>query len=173
MRTESVAWLTARKDLLYGLFFFGGIYYYLKYREADRKRSAYLAGVWICFLLALFSKVLAVAFLVVLVLIDVLKDQRLDGRRLIAKTPFFLISIAFGLISIYLANSYESIEVQTTDFSLFDRLALASSAFVMYLAKLVFPYQMLPLYPYPREIAILMWPTLAYLFCWRWVFRLY
>ena len=37
-------------------------------------------------------------------------------------------------------------------FNVFERLAVGSWAFVTYLYKLVFPFPMSPLYPYPKEM---------------------
>lgn len=153
MRVESVAWLTARKDLLFTLFFFLGLLAYLKKSSDKDKKVGYAIAVWVFFFLSLLSKVLAVTFPLVLVLIDIYRDREIKVKSLLYKLPYFLLAFAFGVLSIYLANSYETIQVETPEFNFIDRLALASTALSTYLVKFFYPYEMMPLYPYPKEIA--------------------
>ncbi|MEO0339258.1 MAG: tetratricopeptide repeat protein [Bacteroidota bacterium] len=155
MRVESVAWLTARKDLIFALFFFLGIYAYLRARDQqEQRRRMFIVLVWIFYLLSLLSKVLAVSFPLVLILLDYYLDQKIDAKKLLAKIPYLAVAFLFGVLSIYWANSYKSIGVETAQYTLLDRIPLASSALGVYFAKFIYPYKMIPLYPYPLKMGV-------------------
>jgi hypothetical protein len=76
---ECVAWIAERKTILSLLFMFAGGLFYLQYR-AGGSRMAYL----ICVVFGLCSsmaKPIAVLFPVMLVLVDCLKDARVDSMN--------------------------------------------------------------------------------------------
>ena len=154
MRVESAAWLTARKDLLYSLFFFLGILHYLKVEDGDKKRVKNIVLVWCFFLLALLAKVLAVTFPLVLILLDYYRNKSLDIKAIFAKMPYLMVSLIFGIASIYAASTFEGIDIQQPDFGFMDRLSLASTALGVYYVKVLLPYQMLPVYDYPLNLSL-------------------
>lgn len=68
------------------------------------------------------------------------------------KIPFIVISLIFGAINIYTLGAQGSTTDQTTNFSFFDRLSIGAYSFCVYLYKLIVPYPMSPLYPYPKPL---------------------
>ena len=55
MRVESVAWVTERKDVLFGAFYLAAMFYYIKGKQDGfRKRDYFIIA--LCFVLSLFSK---------------------------------------------------------------------------------------------------------------------
>ena len=66
MRVESVAWVTERKDVLFGAFYLAAMLYYIRGKQEGFKTS-YYAIIGLCFILSLFSKIQAVVLPVSLV----------------------------------------------------------------------------------------------------------
>ena len=149
MRTESVAWVTERKDVLFAAFYFGAILTWLKYRATQ-------AGKWLgytilLFVLALFSKIQAVALPLSLLAIDYWQKRPLDQRLLFEKWYFFLGSLAFGLFGVFALGEAGSLD-QSVDYGFGDRLLVGAYSYCVYLMKWLVPYELAPLYPYPSEI---------------------
>lgn len=81
VHVEAVTWLTARKEVLQGFFFFLGFYLYLKGREkAGINKFIYLALVLLTILCAILSKPSAVIFPGVIVVYEIArrKEKMLD-----------------------------------------------------------------------------------------------
>ncbi len=69
MRVESVAWVTERKDVLFGSFYLLALYYYIKsVKSSSRKR--YFLIILSSFILALLSKIQAVVLPLSMLLVD-------------------------------------------------------------------------------------------------------
>lgn len=147
MRVESVAWLTERKDVLYGVFYLGGMLIYARYLTEGRL-AKHLRLVYLFFILSLFSKIQAVAFPMSLLLLDYLLMDKVDRKSIINKLPFFALSLIFGLTGMYLLQSQEILNVET-NLNLAERLVLAAHTIVVYIIKSVVPYEMVTIYPYP------------------------
>ncbi len=150
MRVESVAWVTERKDVLFGVFYLAAMYYYLKY-VTEEKKISYMAIIWITFILSLFSKIQAVIFPITMVLIDYYFDGKLDIKKMLRKIPFFLASLAVGILGIQFLGEQGSLETNET-FSLGTRIFIGSYQYTIYLVKSLVPFRLSPLYPYPAEI---------------------
>lgn len=72
VHVEAVTWLSARKEVLQGFFFFLAFYLYLRGREEEgRKKFLYLALVLFSFLLATLSKPSAIVFPAVVLLYEI------------------------------------------------------------------------------------------------------
>ncbi|TAL18814.1 tetratricopeptide repeat protein [bacterium] len=103
MRVESVAWITARKDLLSGFFFLAGLLAYLEYAK-NRKKWGYSAALALMFI-GLASKPIVVVFPVVLLIVDLWPLERYSGKEnlqklLLEKIPFFALGGLFALLTI-------------------------------------------------------------------------
>lgn len=150
MRVESVAWVTERKDVLFGFFYLVSIFYYLKYINEEKKKL-YMVIISVCFLLSLLSKIQAVILPISMILIDYYFDGKLDIKKMLAKTPFFLGSIAIGVFGIMKLGDQGSLESQA-DYNSLQRIFVGSWQYTIYLIKSIVPYKMSPLYPYPPKI---------------------
>jgi len=62
MHVESVSWIAERKDVLYFFFYFLGIIAYIRFTETKTKKYLWLFWTFLCFLLSLFSKPMAIMF---------------------------------------------------------------------------------------------------------------
>jgi len=147
LHVESVAWISERKDVLYSLFFLSSLMLYLRYIDS-RKWLWYIISL-LLFIMSLFSKGQAVTLSVTLLLADYIKGRKLNDIKLIAeKIPFFLLSVIFGIIAIK-AQKHGNSLIDISVFSFPQRITFASYGYLMYLIKLIIPFGLSAIYPYP------------------------
>lgn len=151
MRVESVAWITERKDVLYGAFFLGATYQYILSKKRALEKRKHLSWMILFFILSLFSKIQAVSFPLVLMAIDYLMDKEFNLKSIWNKWPYLFISFVVGLLGIYFLSDQGSLEANVV-FPLWQRLFIGSYSFIIYLYKSIIPFPLIPLYPYPAEI---------------------
>ncbi|MCZ2100105.1 MAG: tetratricopeptide repeat protein [Chitinophagales bacterium] len=164
MRVESVAWVTERKDVLFGAFYLGALLQYVKWKQ-DHKSIRWF---WIiaCFILSLFSKIQAVSLPLSMLAIDYYLDKKWsiqDFKRLIIhKIPVFLLSLGFGVFGIYYLSKYGTLSthVDTTDFNFIQRIFLGAYSFIIYIVKAAVPFRLSPLYPYPSSFPPYFYPSI-------------
>jgi len=157
MRVESVAWATERKDVLFAVFFFAALVYYVKWLKQEEKgenRTGTYIMMVVLATLSCFSKVQAVTLPLSMLVLDWWFRRPMNFKLIWEKTPFWALSLAFGLINLYTLRQQGSTTDEVTQFGLFDRLCIGAYSFVVYLYKLVLPYPMSPLYPYPKPLPV-------------------
>jgi tetratricopeptide (TPR) repeat protein len=172
LHVESVAWISERKDLLYSAFFLGGLILYIKYLK--KNSLALLSGVFVLFLLSLLSKPAAVIFPLVLLAIDFYFDRLKLSRTTIEKIPFFVLSLAFGIITLQVQKAYGAYS-DTGIYPFSSRFFFGNYGTLMYLVKMVFPFRLCAFYPFPAVnvslpaiyyISVLFTLALTALFVW-------
>jgi tetratricopeptide (TPR) repeat protein len=165
LHVESVAWISERKDLVSGFFFFATLAAYGWYARGGGTRR-YLAALGL-FALGIASKPMLVTMPCLLFLIDYwpLHRLRLPGaaanspepdapanvpwRRLIVeKVPFFALSF-FSSVVTFIGVRQEGRVLGAETFGWLDRLANVPVSYVRYLGKMIFPGDMVYLYPIP------------------------
>lgn len=151
MRVESVAWITERKDVLFGVFYLGALYTYIQSLLQTERKKYFLSLTIILFVLSLLSKIQAVALPLSLLAIDYYFKRPLEWKLLIEKIPYFLLSLVVGSLGVYFLSQAETL-VDSTNMSFFQRLLIGAYSFCIYLVKFIFPYEMSPLYPYPASL---------------------
>ncbi len=155
MRVESVAWATERKDVLFALFFFAALIYYVKWlKQADKgegRTGTYIVMIVLA-LLSGFSKVQAVTLPLSMLALDFWFRRPISFKLIWEKTPFWLISLAIGLINIHTLRVQGSTDDSITNFNFLDRLCIGAYSFCTYVYKVVLPWPMSPLYPYPKNL---------------------
>jgi Tfp pilus assembly protein PilF len=147
MHVESVAWISERKDVLYGFFYLIALLTYLRY--LDGGRWAWLLATLVAFVLSAASKPAAVVLPATLLLIDYFRRRRFDTRIFLEKVPFFAISFAVGILTVMAQRSVGAM-AGATIWSLGQRFLFASLGTVMYLAKLLVPVHLSAVYPLPN-----------------------
>ncbi len=151
MRVESVAWVTERKDVLFGAFYFGAILTYIKYILSNKEHKRFLWWTIGLFFLSLLSKIQAVALPLSFLAIDYYLKRDLNFKLILEKSLFFLMSLGIGLLGIFMLSKEGSLD-QATNYSFFERLLVGGYSYIVYLVKFIFPYEMSPLYPYPSIV---------------------
>ena len=148
MHVESVAWILERKDLLYSFFFLLSLISYCKYKLSENKYSNLLWSL-LWFILSLLSKPAAVCLPLVLVLIDYYIDKKFSWKSLVSKIHFFILSLAFGVITIYAQKSLNAISDINPSFNIIYRIFLVSYSSIYYLVKVFLPFNLSVLHYYP------------------------
>ena len=90
LRVESVAWIAERKDLLSSFFYLLSLIFYVTYSRGNRRK--YFYGSILSLVFSLLSKPMAVSQPFVLLLIDYVRNKKLDKKLLLEKIPFLTIA---------------------------------------------------------------------------------
>ena len=152
MHVESVTWVAARKDVLYGFFFLAACIswvYYLR-KEGTKKWFCYSLTM-VLFVCSVLSKPVAVSLPLVLLLLDYWELKEWKWSVLVNKIPFLLLSVLFGLISVKTQASSGSLATTTTGYSVIERGLLGFYSLVTYLWKAALPIHLRNFYPYPGK----------------------
>lgn len=153
LHVETVAWISKRKDVLSAFFWMTSLWSYIYYTEQPNVKR-YLI-ILLPFTLALMSKPMVVTLPLIMLILDFWPLKRLSSLneaalRVREKLPFFLMAAFFSWITIYIRYPGKNPMVDTIPFSY--RLANAPVAFVTYLKKTFFPYELAVFYPFPSLI---------------------
>lgn len=159
MHVESVAWISERKDVLYGAFFLSGLItwcYYLREQgllpeknpERPRKEQKYYLLTLLFFFFSLLSKSAAVVFPLVLLLIDFLVKRRFSLKLLVEKIPFFALALIFGILALLSQASAINRGV-ALDLSVVNRFFTVNYAVFRYVAMMFYPAGLSAYHPYP------------------------
>jgi len=156
LHTESVAWVAERKDVLYTLFFFSGLYTYILYRETQLRKWYILTLV--LFLASCLSKGMAVVFPLMMGLTDfILEKENILFKparwKILEKAPFLLLSLGFGILAFYAQNKFNAVynpKYTELGFGLMDKFLMAIYGFVFYPWKLLWPSGLCAYHPYPN-----------------------
>ncbi len=152
MRVESVAWITERKDVLFGVFYFASLYYYIKSITTTKHSNINLIICFVLFVFSLFSKIQAVSLPLSMLAIDYYLHRPFKWNLLLQKIPFFLASLAVGIIGVMILSSKDVIDGGSAHFNFFQRIFVASYSYIVYVVKCLYPYIMSGLYPYPISL---------------------
>jgi tetratricopeptide (TPR) repeat protein len=167
LHVESVAWVTERKDVLCGLFWFMTLWAYVRYAERPQLRRYALALFFFC--LGLMSKPMIVTLPLLLPLLDFWPLRRLaaqplaqpDGHSRIApiswsraaleKIPFFSLSAASCVVTYLVQRSGGAVRAVTA-YPLWLRVENAAVSYVIYIVRTVWPRGMAVFYPYRNDL---------------------
>ncbi len=167
-QVEAVAWLMARKDVLYVFFYLIGLKLYLKYLE--KQHYVWYAFVFVAYYFSIESKVVAITFPLSLIVVDYYlfaKNLKLP-RLILDKIPFLIASFywggGFGTLSTTLATSHVLSDGGTmtmgtiTKYPFVERLVYACAGVIQYIFKLIAPHELALVYPYPVPLGVEMPP---------------
>jgi protein O-mannosyl-transferase len=159
MRVESVLWATERKDVLFAIFFFASLGCYIKYVKAGRGGIGWFVGAMLLGILSLFSKVQAVTLVGSWVLVDYYLRRPFSLNAVLDKVLLTVASVGIGIANLKTLAAQGSTDDSATGYGMLDRMAIGSWSFCTYLYKLLIPYPLSPLYPYPKPIPGWMYVT--------------
>lgn len=156
LRVESVAWVSERKDVLSGVFFFLTLLWYVKAtRRSEGARLRWHAAALVAFALGLLAKPMLVTVPPLLVVIDACFLDRFRGptRREIAllvveKLPYLALAACAAALTV-MAQGDAIVEVER--YPLGARLANAAVSYARYLQLTVWPAELSILYPLPAD----------------------
>ncbi len=161
LHVESVAWAAERKDVLYGLFFLLSLLAYTGYAAGPFERPRYFARQHLLslffFAMALMSKPMAVSLPLVLLVMDWFPFGRIFSLRsfrtaFAEKMPFIVLS---GLVSglTLMAKNGKIVTLKSMPVS--HRALVAARSLALYLWKMALPVNLIPYYPYPKNVSFL------------------
>lgn len=145
MHVESVAWVTARKDVLYALFYLLSIIQYCYYIQRQDRKALFFSVLF--GFLSILAKPMALSLPLILWLMDWFLKRPLDRKVLLDKIPFVLfVPIVWFTYSLNKTPSVNSVLESVL-------IWLWSLAF--YIKKFIAPVDLSPLYILPEPISIL------------------
>lgn len=146
MHVESVAWISERKDVLYGFFFLISAITYYRYKQTNS--ITMLAASFAAFVASCLSKAMAVPLPLVLLAADYYHSGRISKRDIASKIPFFIVSLIIGLITVS-AQSGAGAIADKQYYSFVNNTLFAFRGLLTYMAKLFVPTNLSAFYPIP------------------------
>jgi tetratricopeptide (TPR) repeat protein len=151
LRVESVAWVSARKDVLSGLLGLSAMWAYSAY--ARQGGLARYAGVTALLALGLMAKPMLVTLPLLFLVLDYWPLKRLDRSSMshvvLEKLPWIALAAAATGATIAAQRTAEAIPSWEA-LPLDSRVANAVVSYVGYLGNMVWPTKLSPMYPHPN-----------------------
>jgi tetratricopeptide (TPR) repeat protein len=170
---ESVAWITERKNVLSGVFYFTAALAYLRFARdfkpegtesgspgSPRDWRWYLLAA-VLFICALLSKTVTCSLPAALLLVCWWKRGRLSRQDIVPLLPFFAIGIFFGLLTAWMERHFVGAQGAAFTLTFIQRCLIAGRALWFYVAKLVWPLTLTFIYP-KWQVSPAIW--------WQWLF---
>lgn len=172
---ESVAWISEQKNTLSLLFYLLAAIAYLRFDAGRNSRDYAVATV--LFVIALLTKSVTAVLPPALLVVCWWRQGRLEWRRdVVPLLPWFVLAAPMGLLSAYVEKEYIGAKGSEFGLSLLERSLLAGRIVWFYLGKLLWPAELIFIYPRWRVDAAVPWQwvfslavvaALAALWCWR------
>jgi len=174
VHVESVAWITERKNVLSGFFYLAAGLCWLRFDPpgasvagddhrdlkdveqtaitpcpSPKERGGYwwYAACLVLFVLALLSKTVTCTLPAALMLVMLLKRQRITWQRLAFLAPMFTIGFVFAMQTAALERSSVGAIGGEFELSFIERCLVASKALLFYPWKIVWPWPVMFVYP--------------------------
>ena len=141
VHVESVAWIIERKDLLSTLFCLCVVHTWLRYTESPTTRR--LVYCLALFTAAMLSKSIAVTLPAALLLLGWWRTGNVTRHEIARVLPFFLVAAGITAADLFFYWSQSSYRF---DYSVVERVLIASRALWLYLAQLFWPASLPILY---------------------------
>ncbi len=171
---ESVAWIAEQKNTLSLVFYLWAGLVYLRFDE-DRRPGRYVAAT-LLFLLALGTKTVSATLPAALLVVFWWARGRVDGRRdVLPLLPWFGCAAIAGAVTSWVERTLIGAAGAEFHLDLVSRVLLAGRVIWFYLGKLVWPANLVFIYPRWEIDATEPWPYLfplaaiaLLIACWAW-----
>lgn len=158
VHVESVAWIAERKNVLSGMFYLLAAVAWLRFQARDEAsgsaQSSPASRTWSwygltlgLFVAALLSKSVTCSLPAALILVMLWQRKPVVARTFALLAPMFLVGLAFALHTAWIERAHVGAEGVEFDFTLAERLLIASRALVFYPLKLLWPWPLSFIYP--------------------------
>ena len=159
---ESVAWISEQKNTLSGVFCLAAALAYLRFDE--KRRWAWYALATLLFALALLSKTVTATLPAALLVIFWWKRGRLTLKGdVLALFPWFCMGAGAGAVTAWMERTFIGASGTAYGLGVLDRFLVAGRALWFYLGKLLWPADLIFIYPH--------WDVDARI-PWQWLFPL-
>ena len=154
VHVEAVAWVIGRKDLLATLFYFCTALAWLRALEAGAPRWSWHLFALVLFAAGLLCKSIGITLPVALLVLRWWQQDRLRVGDGLSVLPFFVVAVGIGVAD---TRYYE--EIIDVDYTFLERVLIAGQSLWFYVGKLLWPANLMPVYPHWRVdvAAILPW----------------
>lgn len=161
LQVESVAWITERKNVLSGFFFFASMIVYVRFCSLDLSENP--RGRWELYVLALvlfvcsiLSKSVTGSMPVMVLLLIWWKRGTIGWKEIKLLLPFVALAMGMGAITSMFERDVVGAQGADWNFSDFERIRIAGGSLWFYLGKLFLPVKLSFIY----EQWNLRWPIL-------------
>ncbi len=154
LRVESVAWITERRDVLSGLFYFSSVLWYLRSTDPGARRRRYWVSVAFA-ACALLAKGTAVTLPIAIALLNVYPLRRIgsgagwwsvSARRVYRDiAPFVVLSAVFTVVVFAALQPVPQLSVP-------GKVAVSAYSLWFYLSRTLVPLHLSPLYSLPETV---------------------
>ncbi|MFH1614346.1 MAG: tetratricopeptide repeat protein [Planctomycetota bacterium] len=151
MTVEPICWVSDRKTLLAMFFSLWCLICYIRFT----RKGGYLlyAGCIVMYALALISKPTCITMPILMLLMDYWPLNRLRGRAVKEKLPFFIMAGVSAII-IYVSQSRTAAAVLPTHYNAQRIMLIVCHNIVFYLFKIVWPVNLSPHYAFPALLEL-------------------
>ncbi|MBI5764169.1 MAG: tetratricopeptide repeat protein [Planctomycetes bacterium] len=146
LHVESVAWITERKNVLSGVFYFAAALAYLQINNSRHSTRQYIVSMAL-FVCALLSKSVTCTLPAALLLVQWWRHGRISKLDIARLAPFFALGVALGLTTAWMENTHVGAGGPEWQRPIAVRLITAGRAFWFYLEKFVWPNPLIFVYP--------------------------
>jgi protein O-mannosyl-transferase len=145
VQVESVAWITERKNVLCGVFYFSAFLAWIRF-DTSRSRRDYTA---LCalFIAALLSKTISASLPAAILVVVWWKRGRITRRDILSLLPLSLVGAIAGIGTAYIEHYYVGASGKEWNFTSIDRILIAGRAIWFYVYKLFVPVNFSFIYP--------------------------
>ena len=157
MQVEAVSWIAGFSTPLFSMFYLLALLFYLQHRSAENKSLGRMGLALGMFLLACLSKSAAVTLPLTMLVLDGWLSRPLSVKMGTEKIPFFLVSLFFGVLTLYSrAEAGHTGADAVTHYTFFDRLLMVCHTIPFYWLKLLVPTGLSIWYPFEKVNGV--WP---------------
>ena len=143
---ESVAWISEIKNTLSGAFYLGAALAYLRF-DRTRNWKFYFVTLGL-FLLGLMSKTVIASLPAALLMVFWWQRGKLSGKQdVLPLIPFFVVGIGTGLLTAWVEWKFVGARGSEYDFTFIARVLIAGRVIWFYLGKLIWPADLIFIYP--------------------------
>jgi tetratricopeptide (TPR) repeat protein len=154
LQTESVAWLSERKNVLAGAFFFGSILTYLQFLKIEKDDAKpesadyqWYALSLLLFVAGLLSKSIVCSMPIVIAILIWWKRGRLSILNIALLTPFIILGLAMSAVTTWFEIHIVGATGPEWNHSPIEHILLAAHAIWFYVWKLLIPANLTLVYP--------------------------
>ncbi len=146
IQVESVAWISELKNTLSGVFYLGAAIAYLRFDES--RRRCHFAVALVVFVMALLSKSITATLPAVLLSVFWWRRGELRwSRDVLPLTPFLLLGAAAGMLTTWVERTLIGARGAEFQFTWVERILIAGRAVWFYIGKLLWPVDLIFIYP--------------------------
>ncbi|MBL7809177.1 MAG: tetratricopeptide repeat protein [Saprospiraceae bacterium] len=146
MQVEATSWIAGQSALTFSLFYLLSLMAYVQWQNSQR--TLFFGLSIVAFLLSVLSKSAAVTLPVLLLALDWYKNGTVTLKNVLAKAPYFVVSLIFGLYTFSTREAEgHDLVVSSSAYNLFDRFLMVCHSLLFYPVKLLLPFKLSIFYP--------------------------